>query len=219
MNYSVLKDTNTTDGPGKQLKTARHALGWRLEDAAKKTSININYLRALEEERYSLLPSGLYAQKYLKKYAKVLKLPLDKLTVSLLENNSTDQTENLFGKKILSKKQLLSFPKVLRRLSLAFVIFLCVLYLFLYFKKMFFPPNLTIYSPEPNLISHESSITVAGKVEADSDLKINDETIPKDQQNNFSQTVSLKKGINNIIIKAKKKYSQEKIITRQVLAE
>ena len=219
MNYSTLRDTTISCGIGKQLKTARENLGWRLEDAEKKTRIRVIYLRALEEERFNQIPSGLYAEKYLKKYAKFLKLPVEKICQDFIDSGSSVELADPFEKKVLSRKQLISFPKLLRRISLALVLLLCTFYLLIYFKKMFFPPRLTIYSPTENLISKEQTIIVSGNVEAESDLKINDETIPKDKQNNFSQKVSLKKGINNIIIKAKKKYSREKIITRQVLVE
>ncbi|MCX6795517.1 MAG: helix-turn-helix domain-containing protein [Candidatus Falkowbacteria bacterium] len=219
MHHSVLKDISNVDGPGLKLKNARENLGWKITDAAKKTGISIAYLKALEEERFDQIPSGLYAAKYFKKYSKALKITLDKDYPDFFEGQVANKSQGPFEKKILDRRQLISFPKILRRISLVLVIFLCVLYLLLYFKKMFFPPSLIIYYPEKNLISREQSITVSGRVEAESDLKINDETIPKDKQNNFSQKISLKKGINNITIKAKKKYSREKVITRQILVE
>ena len=84
---------------------------------------------------------------------------------------------------------------------------------------MFFPPRLSIYSPSKDLITNEQNVVISGNVEAESDLQINNETIPKDKGNNFSQNVSLKKGLNRIVIKAKKKYSRENIIVRQILVE
>jgi len=219
MDHSLLRDINASCGIGKQLKSAREKLGWRLEDAEKKTRIRIIYLKALEEERFNNIPSGLYAEKYLKRYAKLLKLPVEKIYQEFKENGPSFEHSDPFEKKVLSKKQLISFPKLLRRVAFALVILFCVFYLLIYFKKMFFPPRLTIYSPTTNFISQEQTVVVSGNVEAESDLTINDEIIPKDKQNNFSQKISLKKGINVIIIKAKKKYSREKIITRQVLVE
>ncbi|MDD3301487.1 MAG: helix-turn-helix domain-containing protein [Patescibacteria group bacterium] len=219
MDHSLLRDINASCGIGKQLKSAREKLGWRLEDAEKKTRIRIIYLKALEEERFNNIPSGLYAEKYLKRYAKLLKLPVEKIYQEFKENGPSFEHSDPFEKKVLSKKQLISFPKLLRRVAFALVILFCVFYLLIYFKKMFFPPRLTIYSPTANFISQEQTVVVSGNVEAESDLTINDEIIPKDKQNNFSQKISLKKGINVIIIKAKKKYSREKIITRQVLVE
>lgn len=213
MNYSILRD-GQVGNIGKQLKLAREERGWHLNEAAKRTGIKVVYLEALEEEKFQQIPSGLYAKKYLAKYTKVLNISLTEMVNELDPDNN-----NPFQKKIVSRKQLLSFPKIIRRFFLILIIFLCSLYLFFYFKKMFFPPKITIYYPEKNLITHEQTIIVSGKVAPETDLKINDESIPKDQENNFSQKVSLKKGINQIIIKAKKKYSQEKIIIRQILVE
>jgi len=173
MNYSILREVNASGGVGKQLKNAREALGWRLEEAARKTGIRIIYLRALEEERFQEIPSGLYTKKYIKKYAKALKLSPEKINQKFENSSSFSEIIDPFEKKVLSRKQLLSFPKLLRKIALSLVIFLCVLYLLLYFKKMFFPPHLTIYTPEKNLISKEQTIIVSGKVEAEADLKIN----------------------------------------------
>lgn len=219
MNYSILKDQNASGGLGEKLTKARERLGWRIEDAAKKTGIKISYLQALEQEQYQQIPGGLYAKKYLKKYAKTLNLSGEKIDEQFAKNENILIDDDLFGKKTLSKKQMLAFPKILRRLSLVLVILLCSLYLLLYFKKMFLPPKLIIYSPEKDLITKERTIIVAGKVESESELKINDEIIPQDKKNNFSQKISLKKGINHLVIKAKKKHSQVMTITRQVLVE
>lgn len=219
MNYSILQDTNVDKGIGPKLKIARESLGWRLEDVEKKTRIRIIYLKALEEEDFTKIPNGLYAKKYLKKYVKILKIQNDDIFKNFKEIHDLNLDANPFEKKVLSKRQLILFPRLLKRISLALVILLCLLYLMIYFKKMFFPPQLTIYSPTENIITNEQSLIISGNVEAESDIKINDETIAKDKQNNFSQKISLKKGLNNIIIKAKKKYSREKIITRQILVE
>ncbi|MFZ4648533.1 MAG: helix-turn-helix domain-containing protein [Patescibacteria group bacterium] len=218
MNYSILRDSKIGN-TGQILKETRENLGLKLEEVARKTGIKISYLKSLEEEKYQQIPSGLYAKKYLSKYAKFLKISPERLGLQINNEENLTETTNPFEKKILSRKQLLSFPKILRRATLALIIFLCLLYLFFYFKKMFLAPNLVIYYPEKNLITEEQTITITGKVAAEADLKINDETIPKDKQNYFSKKISLKKGINYLVIKAKKKYSQEKIIIRQILVK
>jgi hypothetical protein len=60
---------------------------------------------------------------------------------------------------------------------------------------------------------------VVGETEAEAELKINGEMILSNNNGNFSQTINLKSGLNNIIISTKKKYSQENIIIKQVLVE
>jgi len=63
------------------------------------------------------------------------------------------------------------------------------------------------------------SITVDGQTEPEAEIKINDEIILNNHNGYFSQTINLKKGLNNIVITAKKKYSQEITVTRQILVE
>ena len=48
---------------------------------------------------------------------------------------------------------------------------------------------------------------------------INGETILNTSRGDFSTSINLKKGVNNIVIKAKKKYSGEALILRQILVE
>lgn len=59
---------------GKYLKNERVALNISLEDISKFTKIREGYLKAIEEERFDLLPPSFYVKGYLKTYAKYLGL-------------------------------------------------------------------------------------------------------------------------------------------------
>jgi|GEM_PF-4191077 len=81
------------------------------------------------------------------------------------------------------------------------------------------PPKVTIFSPEDNYITKERIIVIKGNVNEKALIKINDQIINLDNQNNFEEKISLSPGINNIKISASKKISKEYIIFRQIIAK
>jgi cytoskeleton protein RodZ len=64
---------------GEQLKVAREARGWSIDQAAQVTFIRRPYLEALEEDRRDALPSNVQGRGFLRLYAGHLKLPVEPL--------------------------------------------------------------------------------------------------------------------------------------------
>ena len=62
------------ESPGKFLKKERERLNIPLEKVCSFTKIKEHHLKAIEEERYELLPHPLYVKGYLKSYARYLTL-------------------------------------------------------------------------------------------------------------------------------------------------
>jgi cytoskeletal protein RodZ len=62
------------DSPGTFLRKEREIRNISLEDISKFTKIKEHHLKAIEEERYELLPPALYVKGFLKIYAKYLAL-------------------------------------------------------------------------------------------------------------------------------------------------
>lgn len=61
-------------GIGATLRQAREEQGFSLKDMHKKTNIQVDYLQALEAEKFDQLPSPFYTRGFLRAYAKSLKL-------------------------------------------------------------------------------------------------------------------------------------------------
>jgi cytoskeleton protein RodZ len=59
---------------GKYLKTERERRNLSLEEAAKSTKIRIQFLRAIEEDRYELLLPSVYVKGFLTQYVRYLGL-------------------------------------------------------------------------------------------------------------------------------------------------
>lgn len=203
---------------GQSLKEARSYRGLTLEEIGKKLQISPRYLEALEENDRASLPPGLYYKSYLKKYARFLNIDYRAL-VSQEKDGLTIETDDPFSQKIVKRSRFIIFPKILKNTLIILTLIICLLYLSFYIKKIFFAPKLIISQPEPTLVTSSSYITVIGKTEKEAAAAINNEIVLNNHEGNFQKELSLKKGLNNIVITAKKKYSRPTTIIRQILVQ
>lgn len=204
---------------GSKLQQARAFQGLSLSQISEAIKIKTSYLEALEENNYEDLPLGLYRSSYLKKYSKFLGLD-EKYLFENQKNQKISEINkqtNPFSRPIIKKTKLLVFPKILRNLLLTLIILICLFYLGLYIKKIFFAPYLIISQPDKNLVQTANQLEVIGQTEVEAEVRINNELVLNNKNGKFSQTLILKKGLNNIVIEAKKKYSRTQVVTRQIL--
>lgn len=207
-------------GLGAKLKAARELRQITTEVASKKLNIRLEYLIAIEEDRFERLPSGLYTKNYIKEYAKLLGFSAGEIKMWLNDNLETvNEINDPFSQKVVQKKEFIVFPKLIKNMILILIFLACLLYLGLYFKKIIFPPELTVYQPDKNLKISEKSIKIKGTTEPEAEVSINGETILNTNEGNFETIINLKNGVNNIIVTSKKKYSSEASVLRQILVE
>jgi cytoskeletal protein RodZ len=98
--------------PGKYLKTERELRNLSIEEAAKLTKIREHFLKAIEEDRYELLPPGLYLKGFLTAYARYLGLDPNEVVLRYqryLEDLTITKEKPLEPQKIEPQKQAL-FP-------------------------------------------------------------------------------------------------------------
>ncbi|MFA5754632.1 MAG: helix-turn-helix domain-containing protein [Patescibacteria group bacterium] len=204
---------------GEKLRQARRLKNLRLEEAAQLTKIRGDYLMALEEERFDHLPAGLYGKNFLREYAIFLGLDVREIMKDLESELAYAPKDDPFSQKIVKKHKFIIFPKIIRNLIIFLAIAVCFIYLIFYFKRVVTPPGLTITEPADNLITEANSFVIKGLTEREAEVTINGELVLNNDGGKFYQPVNLKQGQNNIIIKAKKKYSRENTVTRQILVE
>jgi cytoskeleton protein RodZ len=72
-----LDNGSVSTGVGEQLREARRGRGLDLEEIEQRTKIRERYLRAMEEERWEVLPGAAYARGFLHTYAELLGLDPD----------------------------------------------------------------------------------------------------------------------------------------------
>jgi cytoskeletal protein RodZ len=213
------KNLNIDEKIGERLRQARTVLNFSLEHVAKKTGIKKEYLIAMENENFNLLPKGLYGKNFLLKYANFLKINPRELINQESLDNKKENNNNPFLKKILGKKNFLVFPKIIRNILLILIILAFFFYLSFYLLKAMELPELIIFSPETDILTHNNTLNISGKTDPDAQLSINGELIILENNGYFSTDISLASGMNRIIIVSQRKYSRENIIERQILLQ
>jgi len=205
-----------------RLREARRAKNLKLTEIAKKLNIDNKYLRAIEAGEYEKLPAGVYGENFIKEYAIFLGFNYEEAVKAFRRDKISSKAygeENIFSQQVVRKYNFLVMPKIIRSAVIILIVLICFIYLGLYLKNIFSPPELYIYEPENNLSFTLNFIVVRGETEPESEVSINGELIFSDQDGFFSKRVDLKKGVNTIIIIAKKKYSREVMVTRQILVK
>jgi cytoskeletal protein RodZ len=204
---------------GEILRQRRHYRNLKIMTVAQALNIRADYLIALEEERFDKLPAGLYGKNFLKEYAIFLGLKPQELLRSWQTQTDNNAPADPFSQKIVKKRKFIIFPKIIRNFLIISAILICFLYLIFYFRNVVAPPDLTIIQPAANLRTASNILIVNGWTDPEAEVKINNETILSNNNGYFSQTVNLKPGLNSLVITSQKKYSQEKIVTREILVD
>jgi cytoskeletal protein RodZ len=116
------------ESPGKYLRREREFRNLSIEEAAKLTKIRGHLLTAIEEDRYEMLPPGLYLRGFLVAYAKYLGLDPNDILLrykKYLEELNIFKEEPLEPKKLEPPKHAL-FPNKRATLYLLLVILFTV---------------------------------------------------------------------------------------------
>lgn len=84
---SLIENINLqTTISGKDLKRLRETIGIELHEIFEVSRISISILKAIEEENIKELPSTIYLKGFLKTYAQLFNLDLDKLVNNFIKN-------------------------------------------------------------------------------------------------------------------------------------
>lgn len=78
---------------GASLREARTRLGLSLDEVEERTAIRARYLAAIEDERFAVLPEGLYRRSFLREYAEFLGLDGDVYVTEYVSHHERDEPE------------------------------------------------------------------------------------------------------------------------------
>ncbi len=204
------------------LQKARQKKGLELERIAKDLNIKIEYLQALENGNFSILPPGIYGRNILRRYAHFLGVD-DKELVDIFEQEKAiskhQKAKKLFVQRASRIHYFLFLPKIIKGAIIASIVLACFLYLAFSLKKIVAPPLLVITYPPDNFVTTQHNIEIKGITEPEAEVSINGETVLTNNDGSFARTVNLKNGLNVVDIIAQKRYSQKYIIKRQILVK
>ncbi len=136
---------------GEALKSERQQKSISLEEISEKTNLNVNILKALEEDDFSNIPGKFYYMRFIEQYLRVLEI--DKK--SFLEKNSPDyrEDEDETTRVLYSKLSYSRFRKKSFITLLAFVLLLIASgYVLTVYYDFKLPENFSIFKEEQHVL-------------------------------------------------------------------
>jgi len=216
------REVQRTRTLGERLRKVREEADISLKDASKATQIRKDYLAAIEDGNYSHLPGPVYIESFLKKYATFLKVSSN-FVLELYNQQEKkvlrrDFKSNFFTPKSSVPKSIIT-PKLNRSIIIGIIIIIGLFYIGFEISNIFFPPHLNVSVPEDFLTVQQTTIIVSGSTMPEALLTINGKEVILGPDGNFSASINLTEGINEIIISAAKEHSKERTVIRRVLFE
>jgi len=204
---------------GQVLKRYREGAKFTLASFSNLTKVQEKLLAALEADNFNSLPGDLATRSYIKQYSSYLGLNYLRLIELYEAQIGGKKTEP--GMKMIDYKIPKAYvtPKILKILGIIIAALVLFAYLAFQVSIIFAPPTLEVTTPDRNLIVNEKFIEVRGLTEKEAQLFINDKQIFTDANGYYQVTLDLLPGINLIKVSAKKKYSKESVIFRQILLQ
>ncbi len=207
---------------GEKLAVHRQNIGLSQDKAARHLNLNVRYIKLFEKNKYQDLPADIYALNILKRYADLLKLNPETVAETFRKEKKLyqkTQQKKVFKKDTWWHKIInaLLNPRFLKYLVILILLFIILYYLGWSINKITSPPPLQISSPAENLITSERQIEIIGSTQKEVNVTINNKPILIDKEGNFKVQLDLQNNLNIIKISAKKKYSKEQIVYRQII--
>src|SRR3989338_4120799 len=211
----------TVKSLGEGLVEARESLNLTLSLVEKKIGVGQEYLEAMENGEWQILPGEVYAKSFLQRYA--LFLGLDKVII-LKKFKEETRGQNFWpGNKNckfgITPKNLRCLPSILRRLAVIFCAVAIVFYLGLQVWRLYRPPKLVVLFPDDNYITCAGEVKILGLAEEEVTIGVNGQEITADKSGFFTIDINLNKGLNVIELEAKKKHGQTTVVYRRILVE
>lgn len=216
-NLRVIANAETL---GQKLKQVREQGHQTIAAVSQQLRIKPEYIDAIEQSRYTALPSGVFVKNYVQRYVKLLGLNWS-IVQPLLEAELKvyEQTPGIPTQKRYLTKQPLQLMKVVIALAILFAILALGAYFGLEITNIVEPPNLEVIALPSRITYADRIITVAGQTDPEAVVSINDQVIPVLPGGQFSQQMSLQPGSNLLKIEAKTKRSQPHIQYLQIYVE
>lgn len=217
------KKIRGTETLGELLAMNRKEEGLTRASLSEQLHIPEHFLEAIEEDRYDQLPEGLYARRFLEKYAQALTLPLDRVLelyekeVRVTVPQQKKRLASLFSPQKLPKAILT--PRIIRAGSTGLGVLALLLYIGTQVAHIMEPPALMVNPENSNLVLQDHSIVIEGVTDPEAEVMINNKEVVGTQEGHFSETIQLNKGVNILEITAKKKRSDTTTVYRKILVE
>lgn len=193
-----------------------------LAEAQEATKIQSKYLEILESGDWEKLPGDIYAKAWIRLYADFLGLEVSGLLTDYkIEKSMSSKLVRInqpIKRRDFSRYNILK-PRILKLSAIAILVLALLGYLGWELNNIIRPPSIFIAEPGNNFKTSDNSVVIKGHTEPEVTLTINHELVLLDGEGNFSETINLVIGLNNLEINAKKKHSKTNNLELVILRE
>ena len=205
---------------GERLREIRERSGFTIEEVAAGIRVSKKYLKQIEADDYEKMPSEVYIKGFLKSYANFLRVEAD--DVLAIYNKERGIAKNVHKPKGIGKeKKRVNIPTITLSVKMLFgLLFMCLVVFVLWFfyretNEFAATPRLLISKPLSNSVTKDNFTEVVGVTDVGNEVTINGQPIFVNEKGEFKERVSLKEGINRLVVKAVNKFNKE--IERELL--
>lgn len=205
---------------GQKLRRMRESSRFTIDQVSERLRIKPEYIAAIEDSRYTVLPSAVFVKNYVQRYVKLLGVSFASVQPLLdAELKVYTSHPNIPTLKRHFTKQALQLRLVVFGSIGLFVVIAIISYFGLEISHSIAPPSLTLATVPSRLDSSEQFVTIAGQTVSEAVVSINDQPIPVAPDGQFSQQMSLQPGSNLLKVEAKTKRSQPNTQYLQIYVE
>lgn len=190
-----------------------------ITELAKRTRIRAEYLEALENNQFELLPAATFVKGYIKTYGQVFGFNYQPL-LGLLRRDFKESAKGKlvpreFIKPVLKKRQF--WTPITATMVIAAGLFLTLFsYVGVQWYNLNRPPVLEVTQPAENA-EVAAQVEVAGKTSTEAVVTVNNQPVALQPDGSFETEIFLpREGISSITVEAKDRRGKSNLIQRTV---
>jgi cytoskeletal protein RodZ len=204
---------------GEILQSERQKQDLSLARMAELTKIRLEYLVALEENRFNDLPAATFVKGYIRTYAQLFGFDHQPLLALLRRDYKESAVGTLvpreFLKPVLKKRELWT-PVTFAVILLATVFLTLISYVGLQWYNIQKPPKLVVTTPQENAFV-ASQIIVKGQTVSDAIVSVNAQPVALQPSGDFQTEIFIpREGIHTISIEAVDRRGKKSTVQRSV---
>lgn len=207
---------------GNFLKDHRQNAGLSLDQIAGITKIRLDYLEAIEQDKFDRLPSAAFVKGFIRSYALAVKLDPEKALAIFRRDFDQNQLGRVVPRgmaKPLNVGRGLWNPRTTTILSIVLIIAAFLIYGLWQIVSLVAAPNLEITSPVEAAVYLNGAINLSGKTQSDAAVYINEQPVVLSGDGSFETTINLDPGEHLLIFKAVLRNGKQTEVTRRITIE
>lgn len=183
---------------GQILKKEREKRGYSLLHIEKKIRVREKFLRAVEDDNWTIFSSKIYIAGIIKNYS--LFLGVDPQRALAFFRRDYGKKEDISFKKAVSSRHLIPQTRLYTALGLAVLTLVFIGY-FAYQLTLFItPPRVLILEPKTSVFNKQDRVMVVGKTEKEAVITIFKDRVFQNKDGIFVYDYALHPGKNTLLI-------------------